>query len=66
MQDFAKLIRGAIKRDGRSIYAIARDADIYVSTVQRFASGERRGITIHTVERLCDTLGLVLGPRKRR
>ena len=51
---FVKLLLDRILADGRSIYAIARAADISIGGLQRFVSGERPGITIQTAEALCD------------
>lgn len=65
MQDFAAILRRAIERDGRSLYAIAKDVGLRYSILHRFATGERTAINIVTAEKLCDTLGLELRPARR-
>ena len=60
MQDLIGTLRKAIKRDGRTLYAIAKDSGLRYSVVHRFATGERTAINIVTAEKLCHTLGLEL------
>jgi transcriptional regulator with XRE-family HTH domain len=50
-------IRDAIERDGRSPYAIARDAEVDPATLSRFLAG-LRAMTTDTLDRLAPTLGL--------
>ncbi len=64
MQDLIATIRKAIQRDRRTLYAIAKDAELPYSTVHRFATGERTAINVVTAEKLCRTLRLELRPRK--
>lgn len=65
MQSFAGLIRATAKRDGRTVYAIARDSGVNSAVVGRFIKGER-DVTLTTAEKLCRTLGLELRPARRR
>lgn len=62
-QDFATIIRGAIERDRRSLYRLARDCGLRYSVLHRFATGERQKINIDTASALCDVLGLSLQPK---
>jgi ribosome-binding protein aMBF1 (putative translation factor) len=66
MQNFAAIIRKAIEKDTRSLYAIAKDVGLRYSILHRFATGERTAINIVTAEKLCDTLGLELGRKRSR
>ncbi len=66
MQDLIAVIQKAIQADNRSLYAIARAAGLRYSVVHRFAKGERTGITIGTVGKLCGVLGLELRSLRRR
>lgn len=58
--DLEKRIRTAMKLDGRTVYAFARDAGLRVSLVQKFAKGG--GLTLRSASRLCSLLGLDLMP----
>jgi len=58
--DLAASIRRAMKRDGRTVYAFARDTGLPVSGVQRFAKGG--GMNLDSASRLCEVLGLDLLP----
>lgn len=65
--DLAADIRRAMKRDERTVYAVARDADLPVSMIQRFHKGG--GLTLETASRLCDLFSLelrVIDDRKGR
>ncbi len=66
MQDLIKVLQKAIKDDGRTLYAVAKDAGLRYSVVHRFARGERVGISLVTAAKLCQTLGLELQAVKRR
>ncbi len=52
-------LRAAIKKDGRSIYAIARDAGLGIGPTQRFAASIH-GITMRNAVKMAATLGLEL------
>lgn len=58
-------LREAIKRDGRSVHALALDAGLSPIQVWRFIRDER-GLTTPAVNALCDTLGLELRPKRTR
>lgn len=60
--DLAGEIRKAMKRDGRTVYAFARDTGLPVSGVQRFTKGG--GMNLDSASKLCDILGLELRQRK--
>lgn len=51
-------IRAAWKRDGRTAYALARDAGVWVASVQLWAAGG--DLKLSTAAALCETLGLEL------
>ncbi len=56
--ELATEIRKAMKRDGRTDYAFARDTGLRVSIVQRFRAGG--GITLASAQKLRGVLGLRL------
>ena len=62
--DLAADIRKAMKRDGRTVYAVSRDSELPVSIVQRFHKGG--GLTLDSASRLCDLFGLELRPIERK
>ena len=65
MQDLIKVLRSAIKKAPRSMYAIAKDSGLRYSVVHRFATGERVGISLVTTGKLCRTLGLKIRPKQK-
>ena len=65
MQDLIKTLRAAIKRDERTLYRIAKDAEMPYSGLHRFVRAERTAINLVTAARLCKTLGLELKPARR-
>lgn len=64
MQDLIGYLQRAIRDDGRSLYRLAKDAELRYSVVHRFATGERIGINLITAAKLCQTLRLELRPAK--
>ena len=60
MKDLIGELQRAIRADGRSLYAIAKEAELAYSVVHRFATGERVGISLPTAARLLDVLGYEL------
>lgn len=64
--ELAVAIRTAIERDGRSLYAIAKAAELPYQSVHPFARGHRTDITLATADRLCKVLGLTLRPVRSR
>lgn len=65
MQDLIAVLRKAIDRDHRTLYALAKAAGLRYSVVHRFARGERVGISLVTAAKLCQTLGLELRPVRK-
>ena len=61
----AAILRMAIERDKRSIYAIAKAARIPYQGLHPFVRGHRDEITLSTADRLCKVLGLELRPKGR-
>ncbi len=64
MADFMQRMRTAIKRDPRSLYQLARDADMGYAILHRIATGQRSNMTVQTAERLADLLGMRLELRR--
>ena len=62
-------LRAAIKADGRSLYRLAKDAELGIGPVQRFTASVH-GCTCTTAEKLAATLGfevrLVRVKRRRK
>ena len=58
-------LRAAIVADGRTLYAIAKDAGLKQIQVARFMRGER-SLGLPIAGRLCDVLRLELRPEKRK
>jgi len=65
MQDLIECLQRAIHDDGRTLYRLAKDADLRYSVVHRFATGERIGINLVTAAKLCHVLRLELRPKTR-
>ncbi len=66
MQDLIAILQRAIERDPRTLYRIAKDAELRYSVVHRFATGERLGISLVTAAKLCQALGLELRSTRRK
>ena len=64
-----EILRQAAAADGRSIFALARDADIPYPVMYRFLKGDKTGhkwgLTLTTADKLARVLGLELR-RKRK
>ena len=64
------ILRQAAAADGRSIFGLARDADIPYPVMYRFlkgdAKGHRWGLTLTTADKLAEALGLELRPKRTR
>ena len=60
MQDLVKELRQAIRHDGRTLYAIAKDAGIAYSVLHRFARGQRVGVSLVSAAKLLQALGYEL------
>ena len=63
--DLEKMIRQAMRQDGRTVCRLATDAHIDRAILGRFIRGER-GLTLVTASRLCEALGLELKSRRRK
>jgi plasmid maintenance system antidote protein VapI len=57
----ASAIKLAVRATGKSINAVAKEAKVNQSILQRFVTGQR-GLKLDTAERLCSHLGLELKP----
>jgi DNA-binding phage protein len=57
-------LRNAIRRDGRSLYALAVDSGVDRGVLVRFMNGDREP-TLPTADRICCVLGLELRPARR-
>ena len=57
----SKGLREAIHVRGLTAYAAAKQAGVSVDAIQRFLK-EERGLTLTTVDKLADALGLALCP----
>ena len=58
-------LRDAIRRDGRSLYALAQDSGVDRGVLVRFMNADREP-TLPTADRICRALGLELRPVRRR
>ena len=65
--EILEAIRDAIETSGKSRYQLARESGVAESVLSRLVSGER-GLSVGTVQRLADALGLeiVIRPQRRR
>ena len=65
----ADLLREAAIADGRSIFILARDANVPYSVLYRFIKGDktghRQGLTLMTADKLAKALALELKPIKK-
>jgi len=52
-------LREAIRSSGKSVYQIAKEADVSQIVISRFLSGER-DIRMATADKLAETLGITL------
>ena len=63
--DLSEALREAIRRDGRSLSAIAMVAGIDRGQLSRFMRGER-GLNLDTTQLVCEALGVECRFVKRR
>ncbi len=65
-----EVLRKAAEVDGRSMFALARDAGIPYPVMYRFLKGDKTGrkwgLTLMTADKLAEAVGLKLRPRKKR
>ncbi len=59
----SQALRDAISERGLTAYAAAKRAGVSVDAIQRFLK-EKRGLTLSTVDKLADSLGLRLCPNE--
>ena len=63
-----EVLREAAIADGRSIFALARDAKVPYPVMYRFLKGDKNGhkwgLTLMTADKLVRALGLVLTKRR--
>jgi plasmid maintenance system antidote protein VapI len=57
----SKALREAISERGLTAYATAKRAGVSVDAIQRFLK-DQRGLTLNTVDKVADALGLTLCP----
>jgi hypothetical protein len=64
-----EILREAFASDGRSIYQLARDADMPYPVLYRFIKGDKNGrkrsLDLITADKLADALRFELRPKKR-
>jgi plasmid maintenance system antidote protein VapI len=58
-ESLVEVLRREILGAGKSVFAVAKEAQVSQPILSRFLSG-KRGITLQTAERLCHSLGLEL------
>ena len=61
----SRQLKAAIKAMDATFYRIAKDAGVDWGTLNRFVDGTRPNIRIETVDKLCESLGLELQPKKQ-
>ena len=61
-------LRAAIEAETkrRTLYQVAKGSGVNWAVLSRFLTGERPTLRSDTVDRLCDSLGLELRPKRRR
>ena len=65
MDGVVEQIRKAIEMSGKTRYRIAKESGVAQSQLSRLMSGER-GLSVETVERLAECLGLEIEIRSTR
>jgi DNA-binding Xre family transcriptional regulator len=58
-------LKGALNGSGMTVYRLSRESGVDKAVLYRFLSGERRTLTLATVDRLCKCLGLELKSGRR-
>jgi DNA-binding phage protein len=56
-------LKHAISASGKTMYRLAKDADVTVDSLYRFMKGQR-SITLEAAEKVCEVLNLELTPRQ--
>jgi transcriptional regulator with XRE-family HTH domain len=62
---FSERLRRAIRECGMTRYAISVRTGIDQATLSRFMTGER-GLSLRAIDKLMDSLGLEIRPRRER
>lgn len=57
-------LRKAVEQAPVSRYAISKATGVDQAVLSKFVRGERKGLSMETVDALCDYLGLTLVPKK--
>ncbi len=66
MSILADQLRAAIVEDGRSLYRIAKEAEVPYSVLHRFATGLRDNVTLDVASKIAEVLEMRLTAPKRR
>lgn len=61
-QALSEALRKAIRESGKSVYQIAKEADVSPIVISRFLSGER-DIRLATADKMAEALGLALSTK---
>jgi transcriptional regulator with XRE-family HTH domain len=59
MSNLVDSIRQAVEASGKTRYRIAKESGVSAGQLSRLVNGER-GMTVETIERLADALGLAI------
>jgi DNA-binding Xre family transcriptional regulator len=60
------VLREALAKDRASLYEIAAEAKVPRNSLSQFVAGTRQSLSLQTVDRVCEALGLKLVPAGRR
>lgn len=64
-EKFSEQLRKAVEQAPMSRYAIHKATGIDQAILSKFVRGERGGLSMETVDKLCDFLGLKLVPETK-
>lgn len=62
--DWATMIRQAVKRSGKTMYAVAKESGVSYARVHFFLAG-KRDLRLGNAQRIAEAVGLELRPAKR-
>lgn len=60
-----RVIREAVEESGLSVYALAKEAQVDQSTLNKVMRGERNDMTLSVAEKLFEALGIEVVPKRR-
>ena len=60
-----RILKRAIKADGRSLYRISKLAKLHYSVLQRFVQNDQLAIALPTIAALAEVVGLELRPKRK-